>query len=42
MFPNKFYNCAEFEKNLRGSVENSASLDMEWPIYIIYVYIITN
>ena len=26
------YKCADFLKNLRGSVENITSLDMDWPL----------
>ena len=27
-----FYNRAKFQNNLRGSVENTCWIDMEWPI----------
>ena len=28
-----FYNRAKFQNNLRGSVENTCWIDMEWPMY---------
>ena len=35
-----FYNRAKFQNNLRGSVENTCWIDMEWPLcYNVLVYV---